>query len=138
MNTFVISVRIYYEDTDAAGVVYHASYLRFMERARTEYMRARGVDLEEYRRTRGLVFAVRALTLEYLRPARYNDLVQVSARVQERRRSSLWIAQQVLRGPPEKEELLCTGRVQVVAVDANTLRPRPVPDTIPAERDDEG
>lgn len=93
-----LPVRIYYEDTDLAGVVYHANYLRFLERGRTEALRAAGVDQVRLRDAAGLVFVVRRLTIDYLAPARFDDLVEVRTRITRLRGASVEMAQQVWRG----------------------------------------
>ena len=119
-------VRVYYEDTDSGGVVYYANYLRFMERARTEALRALGFEQDVLRAEQGILFAVRAVEVEYLRPARFNDLLQVSACIEEVRGASLGFVQQVRRG----EETLCQGRIKIVSLDAESFRPRPLPASI--------
>ena len=122
---FVLAVRVYYEDTDAAGVVYHANYLRFMERARTEWLRSLEHDPAQLQRQQGLLFAVRSAKLKFLAPARYNALLHVGARLLKLRRASLCISQQVRE--VESDRLLCTGDVDLAAVEAATLRPRALP-----------
>ena len=90
-------VRVYYEDTDSGGVVYYANYLRFMERARTEWLRALGFEQDILIRDEGIIFAVRSASLEYLRPARFNDQLLVGVRLAESRRASLSFEQAVTR-----------------------------------------
>lgn len=118
-------VRVYYEDTDAGGVVYHANYLRFMERARTERLRAHGFSLDDLHRDHGILFVIHGLELEFMRPARLNDLLWVSAEITERRAVSLVFRQAVGRG---EGEILCRGKIRVVTVAADTMRPRPMPE----------
>ena len=89
MHAFVWPVRVYYEDTDAGGVVYYANYLKFMERARTEWLRTRGFEQDVLIKEQDLVFAVRSLSIDYLRPARLDDLLQVRVTVSELRRASI-------------------------------------------------
>ncbi|CAL1241863.1 tol-pal system-associated acyl-CoA thioesterase [Candidatus Methylocalor cossyra] len=120
-------VRVYYEDTDAGGVVYHANYLRFLERARTERLRALGFDLDELRREHGVLFVVRALELEFLKPARFNDALLVTAEFGEVRAARLELAQAVTRG---EDETLCRARVQLVCVAADRFRPAPLPEPL--------
>ncbi|MFC3551627.1 tol-pal system-associated acyl-CoA thioesterase [Lysobacter cavernae] len=115
--------RVYWEDTDAGGVVYHAQYLAFLERARTEWMRAQGYGQELLRREYDLVFAVRAMQLDFLKPARLDDALEVSAGLQECRRASAIFAQAIHRG----SELLLTAQVRVAALDAGAFRPRAIP-----------
>ncbi|MHB8911194.1 MAG: tol-pal system-associated acyl-CoA thioesterase [Lysobacter sp.] len=115
--------RVYWEDTDAGGVVYHAQYLAFLERARTEWMRAQGYGQELLRRDHGLVFAVRAMALDFLKPARLDDALAVSASLRECRRASAVFAQAIHRGG----ELLVTASVRVAALDAGGFRPCAIP-----------
>ncbi len=124
-------VRVYYEDTDSGGVVYYANYLRFLERARTEWLRARGFDQARLATERGLLFAVREVHLDLRAPARLDDLLQVGAELAELRGASLVFAQAVTR---EGEATpLCRGRVRVACLDAEGFRPRPLPDDLVAE-----
>ena len=115
--------RVYWEDTDAGGVVYHAQYLAFLERARTEWMRAQGYGQELLRLDHGLVFAVRAMALDFIKPARLDDALAVSASLRECRRASAVFAQAIHRG----DELLLTASVRVAALDAAGFRPRAIP-----------
>ena len=119
---FSHSVRIYWEDTDAGGVVYHAQYVAFLERARSEWMRAQGYGQDLLRREYGLLFAVRAMQLDFLKPARLDDALEVTARVRECRRASLVFGQQIRRGP----DLLLTAQVRVAALGMD-FRPAPIP-----------
>jgi acyl-CoA thioester hydrolase len=132
VNRFVWLVRVYYEDTDAGGVVYYANYLKFMERARTEWLRARGFEQDVLRREAGVVFAVRAVAVDYLRPARFNDLLEVVCHLEELNGASLVFFQEVRYAGTDNQPL-CTGRVKVACLDAVTLRPRPLPATLVTE-----
>ena len=85
---FYWPVRVYYEDTDSGGVVYYANYLKYLERARTEWLRSRGVEQDALARSAGVIFAVRALTVDYLRPARFNEQLHAGAAVGGRRAAS--------------------------------------------------
>lgn len=116
-------VRVYWEDTDAGGIVYHASYLAFLERARTEWLRALGVDQRALRATERLQFAVVDMQVEWRRAARFDDLLTVTAEMAERGRATFSFAQTVLRGA----ELLLSATVRVAAIDAESLRPRRLP-----------
>jgi len=118
---FIWPVRVYYEDTDHGGVVYYANYLRFMERARTEWLRALGFEQDRLIEEEGLIFAVRSVQLDYHKPARFNDCLEVSARMTRFGRASIDFEQQVRRG----EELLCEGVVRLATLDAGSFRPRP-------------
>lgn len=132
MEAFRWAVRVYYEDTDSGGVVYYANYLKFMERARTEWLRSLGFEQDRLVHETGILFAVTDVELRFLSPARFNDALEVTARVVERRRASLRFAQSVLRGG----EILCEGRVRIASLDATSFRPRPIPDAIIEELSD--
>jgi acyl-CoA thioester hydrolase len=121
-------VRVYYEDTDSGGVVYYANYLRFMERARTEWMRACGFEQDMLRAEHGLLFAVRSAHVEYLLPARFNEQLDVGVEVQDVGRASLTFRQHVVRA--EDLQLLCTGTLKIACVDVDSFRPKPIPDFI--------
>jgi acyl-CoA thioester hydrolase len=116
-------VRIYWEDTDAGGVVYHAQYVAFLERARSEWMRAQGHGQERLRTEHGLLFAVRAMQLDFLKPARLDDALEVTAGLRECRRASVVFAQAIRRG----DDLLLTAQVRVAALGLD-FRPRPIPE----------
>jgi acyl-CoA thioester hydrolase len=118
--------RVYWEDTDAGGVVYHAQYVAFLERARTEWLRAQGHGQEPLRRDHDLVFAVRSMTLDFLRPARLDDLLSVTVALGLCRRASVVFAQSVRRG----DEVLLTAHVRIASLSASGFRPKPVPDTL--------
>ena len=126
---FKSSVRIYYEDTDSTGVVYHANYLRFMERARTEWLRALGVDqvglLENERR----IFVVTQTSAEFLVPARFNDEIVVTAKLAGLSRVTFDIEQNIYRDSLDGE-LLLRGNVKAAYLNADTLRPTRVPASI--------
>ncbi|MGX5736581.1 tol-pal system-associated acyl-CoA thioesterase [Bosea thiooxidans] len=122
-KTHQITVRVYYEDTDFSGVVYHASYLRFMERGRTELIRALGVEQRElFDGETALGFAVRRMTIDFLRPAVMDDLLTIETRSIEARGATMDLEQRVLRG----EEVLITAEVKVACVGAG--RARRIPD----------
>lgn len=125
-QAFTIPIRVYYEDTDAAGVVYYANYLRFFERCRTELMRAIGHDHHEFARRERLLFVVRSVTIDYQRPARLDDLLTVGAQVEKLGRAQLVLRQFVLRG----EEELVTGTVQIVCVNSEKMKSAPIPDEL--------
>ena len=108
------SVRVYYEDTDLAGIVYYANYLKFIERARTEWVRALGVDQAKLRAETGIVFAVRRVEADYLAPARFDDVLEVRTAVQEKRRASIVLQQDIVRG----DTLIFHALVTLVALDA--------------------
>ena len=115
--------RVYWEDTDAGGVVYHAQYLAFLERARTEWLRARGKGQELLRAEHDLLFAVRAMRIDFRQPARLDDALDVTVALRECRRASLVIAQSIRRGGV----VLLDAEVRVAALTASGFRPRPIP-----------
>lgn len=123
-SVFSIPIRVYYEDTDAGNVVYYANYLKFMERARTEWLRALGFEQDELSRHDGVLFAVRSARLEFLKPARFNELLQATVRVNQRGKASITFAQEIRRD----ELTLCEGEVKVACLDAATFTPRPIPE----------
>ena len=120
--------RVYWEDTDAGGVVYHAGYLRFLERARTEWMRAMAMGQDALRRSHGIVFVVRELSIAYDKPARLDDELDSTVRVERLRSASLDIAQDVLRAADGVT--LARARVRVACVDADAFVPRRIPPNI--------
>ncbi|RVT49735.1 tol-pal system-associated acyl-CoA thioesterase [Rubrivivax albus] len=120
------AVRVYWEDTDAGGIVFYANYLKYFERARTEWLRSLGVQQQALRETVGAMFVVGDTQLRFLRPARLDDLLDVTAVLREAGRASLQLAQQAWRGT----ELLAEGEIRIGCVDATTLRPRRIPDSI--------
>ncbi|MGV6826131.1 MAG: tol-pal system-associated acyl-CoA thioesterase [bacterium] len=121
-------VQVYYEDTDAGGVVYHAQYLNFMERARTEALRSLGYQLDELTEQRDLVFVVRRAQVDYLSPARFNEALQVTADFSARGKTSWVIDQQVVR--VNDDVVLAEGRIVIVAVNTKTMRPMRIPQDI--------
>ena len=125
-------VRVYYEDTDAGGVVYYANYLKFMERARTEWLRSIGFEQNRLREELGALFVVYAAAVKFSRPARFNDILIVESRVAEAGRVRMVFEQDVLLDGPERT-LLCSGSITVVSVQAQSFRPRSIPGDIVAE-----
>jgi acyl-CoA thioester hydrolase len=124
----VLTLRVYYEDTDFSGVVYHASYLRFMERGRTDYLRLIGTDHRALfeaaeRETPGFSFVVRSMTIEFLRPARMDDVLDVVTSPQEVKGASVMLHQQIARDG----EILIDAQVRVAFVSAGRARPIPKP-----------
>jgi len=125
-EVFSIPIRVYYEDTDAGAVVYYANYLKFMERARTEWLRALGFEQDELSRRDGILFAVRSAKIEFLKPARFNDLLHATVQMGRRGNASITFAQQIRR----ENLTLCEGEVKVACLDAATFAPRPIPDRL--------
>lgn len=116
-NAFSIPIRVYIEDTDAGGVVYHANYLRYFERVRSDWLRDRQLTQSQLAAAR-VQFVVKRCSLDYRRPARLDDELMATAAVSQSGRASITFSQQLLRG----EELLCVGEVQVACVSADTLK----------------
>lgn len=122
--------RVYYEDTDSSGIVYHASYLRFMERARTEWLRSLGFDLPQLKAGHDVLFTVSRMRIEYLRPARLNDMLDVSLRLVRSGGASFILDQTVRKAP---RELLCRAEVRIACIHATSLRPRAIPKVVYTE-----
>ena len=118
-----LPVRVYYEDTDAGGVVYYANYLKYLERARTEFIRALGIEQRRLREETGLVFAVRSLSADYLKPARLDDELSVATAIETLGRTQVTFAQSIRRG----EDLLLTASVRVACFDLARGKPAPLP-----------
>jgi len=125
-HPFRIEVRVYYQDTDAGGVVFHAQYLAFMERARTELLNAAGIDLAQLAEEQRVMFFVHELAVRYHRPARLNELVSVSAEVVKMGRASLVFRQRVERA----DELLVEAEVTLAVVDSERMRPARMPEEL--------
>jgi acyl-CoA thioester hydrolase len=122
-SQFSWPVRVYYEDTDSGGVVYHANYLNFMERARTEWLRHLGYEQTHLKDDLGVLFVVRDLSIHYQRPAKFNDELHVECRLNNIGRCSLQFEQVIKRG----QEIISTGLVGVVCVDAILFKPVSIP-----------
>ncbi|MGX5671656.1 tol-pal system-associated acyl-CoA thioesterase [Thermomonas fusca] len=123
---FTWPVRVYWEDTDAGGVVYHAQYLAFMERARSEWLRGLGLHQDAMKRDADLVFVVRAMDVDFRAPARLDDQLSVSVRLLECRGASLVLAQRIERDGA----LLVAASVKIAALRASSFRPCPLPDSL--------
>jgi acyl-CoA thioester hydrolase len=127
MNTaFEFPVRIYWEDTDAGGIVFYANYLKFFERARTEWLRSLGLGQQELRERTGGMFVVSETQVKYHRPAQLDDLLRVTASLSEIGRVSLTIKQQAFRD----NTLLCEGSIRIGWVDASSLKPSRIPTSV--------
>lgn len=124
MSSFHLPVRVYYEDTDAGGVVYHTGYIRFFERARTEWLRTLGYSQNKLAQEAGVLFTVVELTVRYLKPARLDDLLQVLARAERTGGASLLFSQEARN---QAGDLLAEGQVRVACVDAHSMKPRRLP-----------
>jgi acyl-CoA thioester hydrolase len=119
-------LRVYWEDTDAGGVVFYANYLKFFERARTEWLRAAGVQQQALRETTGAIFIVTDTSVRYRAPARLDDELTVTVALRQRGTASMTIAQQAWRG----DQLLAEGEIRIGCVDAGTFKPRRIPTAV--------
>lgn len=128
---FVFPLRVYYEDTDAGGVVYHSNYLNFFERCRTEWLRHLGYEQDELRNSHSVLFVVHSINIDYLKPARFNQQLMVTTEVIELGASTITMQQQVLHGRGSGEvDVLAKGRVSLVCVDSEKFRPKRIPEMI--------
>ena len=125
---FQFPVRIYYEDTDAGGVVYHARYLHFFERARTEYLRTLDFSQQMLLNERNVAFVVKTMTIDYRLPARLDDWLMVETKISEVRGAAILFTQQLKRD----ELILCTATVKVASVDLSKMKPVALPDEVKA------
>ena len=123
---FRFAMRVYWEDTDAGGVVFYANYLKFFERARTEWLRSFGYSQEQLRHDTEAIFIVTDTSVRYLRPARLDDLVEVTVDLGRRTYTRMSFVQQAWRGA----ELLAEGTIGVACVNAGTFKPRAIPNDL--------
>ena len=123
---FTWPIRVYYEDTDSGGVVYYANYLRFMERARTEWLRALGFEQTALAAQHQVVFVVRAVAIEYFKPSLFNDSLQVTVELAKVGASQIQVMQRVMRD----EEELVAAEVRVVCVSTATFKPVRMPQAV--------
>ena len=135
-NAFTIPVRIYYAETDAGGVIYHSKYLDLFERCRTEWMRQLGHDQRALTRDHNLIFVVRGIHIEYLRPGHLDDLLEIGLEVEKLGRSQIVFRQFARRANPAAEDgydLLSTASVQIVCVNFEKMKSAPIPDWLRAQ-----
>jgi acyl-CoA thioester hydrolase len=125
-KVFALPIRVYFQDTDAGGVVYHANYLNFMERARTEWLRTHGYSNAGLMKEFGMIFVVRSIRLDYLKPALLDDCLDVTADIKEIGRSRITLAQNILRGA----EMLTEAEVHLVCVSLANFKPASVPEVL--------
>ncbi len=123
---FILNVRVYWEDTDAGGIVYYANYLKFFERARTEWLRAQGLSQQALKADTGAMFVVVDAQIAYRQPALLDDLLTISVQVVQAGRVALTLQQQARRNGV----LLAEGQVRISCVDAQTFKPRRIPDSV--------
>ena len=125
-QVFEHPVRVYWEDTDAGGIVFYANYLKFFERARTEWLRALGIGQQTLREETGGMFVVSETHVKYLQSAKLDDLLRITAQLQTSGRASLTIAQQVWR----EDQLLCEGTIRIGWVHVQDLKPARIPSSV--------
>jgi acyl-CoA thioester hydrolase len=134
-------VRVYYEDTDSGGVVYYANYLKFLERARTEFLRNSGFEQDQLKQEQGIIFAVHSLSIQYINPATFNDELMVNTKIIAPGRASLTFKQSIERctenrtsdsisDRTSKAELICDAEVKIVCLDAEKFSPVAIPENI--------
>ncbi|HYD81755.1 MAG TPA: tol-pal system-associated acyl-CoA thioesterase [Paucimonas sp.] len=124
---FSWTIRVYYEDTDAGGVVFYANYLKFFERARTEWLRAAGVGQQELSEKQQAMFVVKSTALDYHAPAKLDDELKLTVVVERLGRASVQFLQEAWRLNGTEPVLLASGRIKVGCVDTRSFRPRPIP-----------
>ena len=133
MNPFKFQLRVYYEDTDRGGVVYYANYLRYFERARSEWLRSLGVNQEQLAEVEGVIFVVARAEIDFKAGARLDELLEVTVKVVEKKKTYLWLEQQVLREDgPGLTRVCAAARIQVACVRRSDMWPQPVPAAIAA------
>lgn len=129
-SDFTWNVRVYYEDTDAGGVVFYANYLKFFERARTEWLRASGIGQQLLSESHRVMFVVKSTAVDYHAPAKLDDELKLSVVVERLGRASVQFIQEAWRVEGEDRRLLASGRIKVGCVDTDTFRPSPIPDEV--------
>ena len=128
-SAFRWPLRVYYEDTDAGGIVFYANYLKFFERARTEWLRAAGVGQQQLSTETGCMFVVKSASIDYHAPAKLDDLLEISVRIQKLGRASVMFTQEAWCMSGHQPVRLCTGIVRVGCVDVSLMRPTEIPAT---------
>jgi acyl-CoA thioester hydrolase len=132
MTEFSWPVRVYYEDTDAGGVVYYANYLRYLERARTEMLRALGFEQDKLAQDHNIVFIVRKVTIDYLKPAIFNEELTVNARITGLRKASMLFEQTIFN---KQNDMLCQAEIKIACINNKTMKPVSIPAFIISELD---
>jgi len=128
IKIFSFPIRVYYEDTDAGGVVYHAKYLNFFERCRTEWLRQLGYEQDELRLTQNILFVVSSLSIDYLQPALFNQQLIATAKVTDLGASRLIMEQQILHEPDSgSTEIFAKGSVTLACIDSSKFKPKRIP-----------
>jgi acyl-CoA thioester hydrolase len=129
-NEFKLQIRVYYEDTDAGGVVYHSNYLKFMERARTDWLRHIGFEQDILIEENEILFAVRHINIDFHKPAHFNELLNVKTHIIDQRKASLVFEQIISK---QTEEIICKARIKIACLNCKTMKPEPIPETIISE-----
>ena len=129
-DAFRWPIRVYYEDTDTGGVVYYANYLKFFERARTEWLRSAGIGQQEMGMQKNVMFVVKSTTIDYHAPAKLDDHLEISVRIEKIGRASVNFMQEAWRMVDASRELMCSGLIRVGCVHTQALRPAPIPVTV--------
>ena len=127
-NEFLWPIRVYYEDTDSGGVVYYANYLKFMERARTEMLRSLGFEQDQLIEEQGVIFAVHSLSVQYKKPAVFNDELIVKTKISDCGRASFDFSQSVVR--VTDEAVLCLAEIKVACLNAEKFTPKVIPENM--------
>jgi acyl-CoA thioester hydrolase len=127
LSTFSLQVRVYYEDTDRGGVVYYANYLRYFERARSEWLRSLGVNQEQLAAVEGIGFVVARAEIDFKAGARLDDLLSITVKVAEKKKTYLWLEQEARR---EDGQVCAAARIQAACVRHADLRPQPIPEML--------
>lgn len=130
LSNFTWTIRVYYEDTDAGGVVFYANYLKFFERARTEWLRSAGINQQLMTETHGVMFVVKSTAVDYHAPAKLDNELKLSVVVEKMGRASVQFIQQAWRIGGEQDELLATGRIKVCCVDTLGFKPSAIPQQV--------
>ncbi len=123
LKEFSWPVRVYYEDTDAGGVVFYANYLKFFERARTEMLRSFRFEQDQLLAEDNIIFVVRSVQVDYLKPARFNEQIDVSAKIIDYKKASLTFEQVITR----QQDVLCRATIRIACLDAQTMKPKLIP-----------
>jgi len=127
-QNFSISVRVYYEYTDLGGVVYHSNYLNFMERVRTEWLRNLGIEQDQIKHDLQTLFVIRSVQLDYLHPAKFNDLLNVTLQIKEFKRTYIIFLQQIFRQNDDGSlDLLVEGTIKIVSINTISFKPQKMP-----------
>ena len=129
MNTFNLQVRVYYEDTDRGGVVYYANYLRFFERARSEWLRSLGVNQEQLAAVEGIGFVVARAEIDFRAGARLDDLLSITVKMAQKKKTYFWLEQEARLADGK---LCAKARIQAACVRHSDMRPQPIPESLTA------